>query len=355
MSTLSCDLLSLCLPSVGESALELLRRRQRLKPIATHCAALDRILDGGVPIGQITEICGVPGGGKTQLCIQLACNVQTPKVLGGGWDDSEAIYIDTEGSFIAKRALSIAEGSINVLSEKASVRKVDLSLTPSILLSHIHVYRVFDHVEQLACIKTLPAFLRQHPNTRLLIIDSVAFHFRRGFTDLANRTRLLTGLAQELMQLANKFELAVVLTNQVTTRLGSSNPHSSSSSSLSAALAPALGESWAHSCTNRLMLDYQGSDRVARLLKSPHMKSQQLPYDITMHGIRDVRRGQTNAAGAGASTGTIPPSMPINVAQQQHQQPRHSPPPNMATMHHQHQHQHQPASMHTGGYGERRG
>jgi hypothetical protein len=45
----------------GESGFELMRRRQGLKPIPTLCHELDRLLQGGAPVGQITELCGVPG------------------------------------------------------------------------------------------------------------------------------------------------------------------------------------------------------------------------------------------------------------------------------------------------------
>jgi hypothetical protein len=45
--------------------------------------------------------------------------------------------------------------------------------------------------------------------TKIIIIDSVAFHFRHDFDDMALRTRLLAGMAQECMQLATSHELAV--------------------------------------------------------------------------------------------------------------------------------------------------
>ena len=48
--------------------------------IITFCRAIDIMLGGGVPIGQITELVGLPGIGKTQMCIQLALNVQLPQV-----------------------------------------------------------------------------------------------------------------------------------------------------------------------------------------------------------------------------------------------------------------------------------
>jgi RecA/RadA recombinase len=121
---------------VGTSALDLMRLQASLKPIPSLCAGLDQLCAGGVPVGQITEFCGIPGcqphtkhrqqavaraaaipaaaknatpadvrvdfgvtlsfslltGGKTQLCIQLACNVQIPKRFNGAWE-GEAIYI----------------------------------------------------------------------------------------------------------------------------------------------------------------------------------------------------------------------------------------------------------------------
>lgn len=40
-------------------------------------------------------------------------------------------------------------------------------------------------------------------------MDSIAFHFRQDFDDMALRTRLLSGMALKLMELANNFSLAV--------------------------------------------------------------------------------------------------------------------------------------------------
>lgn len=44
---------------------------------------------------------------------------------------------------------------------------------------------------------------------KLVVIDSITFHFRQDFVDMALRTRLLGGLALKLMKLAKKFSLAV--------------------------------------------------------------------------------------------------------------------------------------------------
>jgi len=56
--------------SGARTALDLLvaqRSNQRNQHVLTFCAALDNILGGGVACGQVTEFCGVPGVGKTQI------------------------------------------------------------------------------------------------------------------------------------------------------------------------------------------------------------------------------------------------------------------------------------------------
>jgi RAD51-like protein 2 len=61
----------------------------------------------------------------------------------------------------------------------------------------------------LALVKELPKFLAAHKSVRLVIVDSVAFHFRRGFDDMALRARTLTGMAQSFLEMADRFQLAV--------------------------------------------------------------------------------------------------------------------------------------------------
>jgi RAD51-like protein 2 len=46
---------------------------------------------------------------------------------------------------------------------------------------------------------------------RTVIIDSVTFHFRQDFDDLALRTRVLSGLSLKLMKLSKTYNLAVSL------------------------------------------------------------------------------------------------------------------------------------------------
>lgn len=75
--------------------------------ITFGCTALDRITQNGVPIRGITEIVGESGCGKSQICMQLALNVQLP--LGDGGLEKETVYICTEDGFPSKRLVQMVE------------------------------------------------------------------------------------------------------------------------------------------------------------------------------------------------------------------------------------------------------
>lgn len=114
-----------------------------------------------------------------------------------------------------------------------------------------------------------------------VVMDSVAFQFRVDFKDYALRSRLLSSMASKLTRLAVDRNIAVALINQITTKF---EGQGSSSSSF---LAPALGETWAHACTSRVMLYWQDGQRYARLYKSPSRKNDCVPYMVTPDGVSD--------------------------------------------------------------------
>uniref|UniRef100_UPI00398E8C5F DNA repair protein RAD51 homolog 3 n=1 Tax=Pristiophorus japonicus TaxID=55135 RepID=UPI00398E8C5F len=265
------------------TALELLEEEHAQGSVITFSSALDEILGGGVPIAKITEICGAPGVGKTQLSIQLVVDAQIPECFGGL--DGESVYIDTEGSFIVDRVVDVAQAAVHhchLIAESGqdpAQRQAVQAFSVSSILSRIYYFRCHDYVELLAQVHLLADFLAEHPKVRIVVIDSIAFPFRHDLTDLSLRTRLLNGLAQQLIGLANQHGAAVVLTNQMTTRFG---PEQS-------LLVPALGESWGHTATIRLILRWEGKLRFASLYKSPSQKEATVPYQITSLGFRDVQ------------------------------------------------------------------
>ncbi|XP_024992828.1 DNA repair protein RAD51 homolog 3 [Cynara cardunculus var. scolymus] len=264
----------------SQNAWDMLQEEKTLVRITTSCADLDDILGGGISCKEVTEIGGVPGIGKTQLGIQLAVNVQIPSDYGGL--GGKAIYIDTEGSFMVERALQIAEAcSADMVEYSCLYRKgsqaCEVKRQPKDFLENIFYFRVCSYTEQIALVNYLEKFITEHKDVKVVIVDSVTFHFRQDFDDMALRTRLLSGMALKLMKLARKFSVAVVLLNQVTTKYSDGSFH----------LALALGDSWSHASTNRIILHWNGNERYAYIDKSPSLKSASAPYSVTAKGIRN--------------------------------------------------------------------
>ncbi|XP_031427152.1 DNA repair protein RAD51 homolog 3 [Clupea harengus] len=263
----------------GVTALQLLQKEHALGDIITFCSALDSALGGGVPVGKTTEVCGAPGVGKTQLCVQLAVDVQIPVCLGG--QGGQALYLDTEGSFLVQRAADVAQAAVEHCTLLAHDHEQQAALkdfTVENILSRLWLVRCHDYVELLAHCYLLPDFLTKHPEVQLVVIDSIAFPFRHDFEDFSQRTRLLNGLAQQLIQLATEHSVAVVLTNQMTTKVWNGQSK----------LVPALGESWGHAATQRLILHWEGTQRLASIFKSPSQMEATVPYCITEGGFRDM-------------------------------------------------------------------
>lgn len=264
----------------AQSAWDMLHEEDMMRRITTSCGDLDNILGGGISCKEVTEIGGVPGIGKTQLGIQLAVNVQIPVEYGGL--GGKAVYIDTEGSFMVERVYQIAEACVanimeNHVPQRKDARVCQKTMQCNSFLENIFYFRICSYTEQIAAINYLDKFIEEHKDVKIVIIDSVTFHFRQDFDDWAQRTRILSTMALKLMKLAKKFGLAVVLLNQVTNKVVEG----------SFQLSLALGDSWSHACTNRVILYWNGDQRYAYIDKSPSLRSASAPYSVTGKGIRD--------------------------------------------------------------------
>ncbi|KAH0487396.1 MAG: hypothetical protein KVP17_002388 [Porospora cf. gigantea B] len=236
---------------------------------------VDSILDGGIPVGAgITEICGLPGTGKSQLCMQLAVTVQVPSGMSG--IGGHALFIDTEGSFSAERTAMMA----TAMSEHVKRRGGDQEHWDyETILRHIQVIRVFDHVELLAAVGGLGHYIRVHPLVKLVVIDSIAFPFRQALkSQIAERNAALSSIAKSLLHLAARYDLAVVVTNHMTTRLSDQM------------VVPSLGPSWAHIPSLRLVLTLDENGRRAVVDKAVSLPSQSAEFCLNNNGLRDCPR-----------------------------------------------------------------
>lgn len=263
-----------------------LKQTNQLTPIVTFSQTLDEMLGGGIALGRLTEVCGMPGSGKTQLCLQLSVNVQIPEYFGGL--GGEALFIDTEGSFNIERLLDVATAVANhfnpptVPSKKLGEEK---QFSVDGILRSVHYYRCIDFAAFMGLINFLPSFVNSHPKTKLIIIDNITYHFRHNFdSNYQLRTNLLQSASSALNELANKHLLAVVATNQMTTRISKTGESS---------IVPALGDNWSHVCCNRLCLANNDNDdddkrRSVTFMKSSYAQSACASFYIEAAGIRDV-------------------------------------------------------------------
>ncbi|KAI7742884.1 hypothetical protein M8C21_019740 [Ambrosia artemisiifolia] len=239
---------SLTIVNGAQSAWDMLQEEETCVHITTSCADLDNILGGGISCKEVTEIGGVPG---IEFNLQLMFRYHM-------------ITVELE----ARQFISIQKGP------KACEVKM---MQPKDFLENISYFRVCSYTEQIALTNYLDKFITEHKDVKVVIIDSITFHFRQDFDDMALRTRVLGGMALNLMKLARKFGVAVVVLNQVTTKFSDGAFH----------LALALGDSWSHSSTNRIILHWNGNERYAYIDKSPSLRSASAPYSVTPKGIRN--------------------------------------------------------------------
>lgn len=101
----------------------------------------------------------------------------------------DCIYIDTEGSC-----------SLNG-------RLYDISNTQNI--DQFHLFPVLSHAELMSFITQLPDILEDFPHTKLIILDSIAFHFRVNVLSKAVRDGLLNHIGSTLTAIAKERNLAV--------------------------------------------------------------------------------------------------------------------------------------------------
>uniref|UniRef100_A0A8C4RWF0 RAD51 recombinase n=1 Tax=Erpetoichthys calabaricus TaxID=27687 RepID=A0A8C4RWF0_ERPCA len=134
--------------------------------ISTGSKELDKLLQGGIETGSITEMFGEFRTGKTQLCHTLAVTCQLPIDQGGG--EGKVMYIDRENTFSTLSSIC-NDGRIQVLYA-------------------------------------------------LLIVDSATALYRTDYSgrgELSARQTYLARFLRMLLRLADEFGVAVVITNQI--------------------------------------------------------------------------------------------------------------------------------------------
>jgi DNA repair protein RAD51 len=91
------EAVSKLVPMGFTSARQMYEQRADLIQITTGAKELDKILEGGIETGSITEIYAEFRTGKSQICHTLCVTCQLPLGRGGG--EGKALYIDPLGTF----------------------------------------------------------------------------------------------------------------------------------------------------------------------------------------------------------------------------------------------------------------
>ncbi|CAI0465698.1 unnamed protein product [Linum tenue] len=221
-----------------------LLKRKAVIRITTGSQALDELLGGGVETSCITEAFGEFRSGKTQLAHTLCVSTQLPTNMNGG--NGKVAYIDTEGTFRPDRIVPIAER---------------FGMDPGAVLDNIIYARAYTYEHQYNLLLGLAAKMSEEP-FRLLVVDSVIALFRVDFTgrgELADRQQKLAQMLSRMTKIAEEFNVAVYMTNQVIADPGGgvfiSDPKK-----------PAGGHVLAHAATIRLMFRKgKGEQRVCKI------------------------------------------------------------------------------------------
>lgn len=153
----------------------------------------DEIFGGGIIEKCLTQIYGPPASGKTNLCIIAAVSI----ALRG----KKVIFIDTEGGFSIERVKQIAK------EKAASALKNIILIEPT------------NYEEQKTAVEGVEKMM--HKRIGLIVVDSISVFYRleeAGNMDEMKEKQILLGRQLEiLLRISRKFNIPVIITNQVYT------------------------------------------------------------------------------------------------------------------------------------------
>jgi len=245
------------------SANELFARRQKMLRCTTYSENLDSLLAGGIETQSVTEFYGEFGSGKTQICHTICVSAQLPTDqhgLGGS-----ALYIDTESTFRPERIAQIA-----------SARNFDVDA----VLNNIHVAKIYNASHLELIVRAMGTLIQQN-NIKLVIVDSIISLHRAEFMGrgtLSERQQKLNAIMHRLKRVAEIYNVAVVITNQV-----QATPDTFFGDPTKAAGGNIIG----HASTYRIYLRKAGQERKAIMIDSPMHPYGDTNFMVVEAGITD--------------------------------------------------------------------
>ncbi|MAE13261.1 DNA repair and recombination protein RadA [Candidatus Woesearchaeota archaeon] len=241
---------------------DMMEKRENVHRISTGSKNFDTLLGGGFETGVITECFGQYGSSKTQIAHSLAvqCIKQYP--------ESRVVFIDTENTFRPERIAQFAKGA---------------GLEPEQVLAQIKVGRAFNSDHQMLLAEKIVDIVKEGDNVKLVIVDSLTAHFRAEFVGrgtLAERQQKLNKHMHTLSSLADHYNVAVYVTNQVM-----SKPDQFFGDPTEAIGGHIVG----HNSAFRIYLrkGKKGS-RVAKLVDSPNLPDGETLFYVEEDCLRDT-------------------------------------------------------------------
>jgi len=262
-------------------ASEELERRSQMIKCKTGSKNLDELLGGGIETRSITEFYGEFGSGKSQICHTIAALAQQPK--DGGGLAGAVLYVDTEGTFRPERVKQIAEAR---------------GLDSDEILKNIVLCKVYNasHLELMA--RSLGKYIEKF-GAAMVIVDSIISLHRAEFVgrgSLAERQQRLNTLVHRLLRVAEIYNVAVVVTNQV---------QAQPDSFFGDPTKPAGGNVIAHACTYRVYLKKAGQERIAVMVDSPYHSYSDTRFQVTPKGIEDAEGKKSFSRNADVGSATV--------------------------------------------------
>jgi DNA repair protein RadA len=251
---------------------QVLERRKSLVRFTTGSKSLDDFLKGGVESQAITELAGEFGSGKSQICHTLCVTA----AKGTQGKINSIIFVDTENTFRPERVHQIAEAR---------------GLDSEEIMKKVFVCKIVNSAQLEALIRNLGKSIEKY-KAKLVIVDSIISLHRAEYTGretLAERQQRLNAMLHKLIRLAEIYNIAVVLTNQV-----QASPDGNDSVRASG------GNIMGHACTYRIFLRKVGRDRMATMVDSPHHAYDQVKFTISEKGVENA---EPKAAVEGSESG----------------------------------------------------
>ncbi len=242
---------------------------ENIEYFTTGSSELNKILGGGFQTGKLTEVYGPFKSGKTNLAHTIAVTIQLPKESGGL--DCAAAYIDTENTFSKDKIKRIANR---------------FGLDEEQVLSKIYHARIYSSDHQSQMIMKAETLCKTR-NVRLIVLDSLMALLRVeyvGIGSLAKRQGVLNNMIHGMSRIAETYNCAVLLTNQVATKMAG----------MFSANDAIGGNIVAHGCHFRVMFKTKGFSsnnslkRRAVIVDAPDLPPEECEFYITSAGIADT-------------------------------------------------------------------